>query len=199
MKTTLHIVAGPPCSGKTTYAKQLSEELNCPLVSADQILGDFKKIDDQPLDDFEKFWFEAILLHCRGFTDVVIDGAALSPQETSSYVLVNTDAILELITSVQKGFDIKRFGINKKDIEWEIHWMSTSLIDCCIMNHFNNESAQRDLLYMKKNYTARPADYLENGNVKITMVPPPVLFEPLKNCPDGYLTQEQIDELKNKK
>lgn len=107
--TTIHIIAGPPSSGKTSYYKALrSYRPKYSYLSADELFAALaSSVGNRPVIDFERSFIDAILSQLRRHPEhLVLDGLSqteefeeihtdrfFSPYHISSFVAYLKDAL----------------------------------------------------------------------------------------------------------
>lgn len=93
---TIHMLVGIPGSGKTTYAKKLTKELNIPVVSSDEIRN------LNPDTKEEQIWpliYKACIDYIKNGQDFIYDATNITPNTRKRF----KERLLESVDNFQIG------------------------------------------------------------------------------------------------
>ena len=78
----IHMLVGIPASGKTTYARKLSKELNIPIVSSDEMRN---KHTDTKESDIWPLIFETCINNVLNNQDFIYDATNITPKVRNNF------------------------------------------------------------------------------------------------------------------
>jgi predicted kinase len=139
MKPLLIIVSGPPCSGKTTIAKRISNDLGFPLFYKDG----FKELLFDSLGWKDREWSKKI-----GY-------ASLDLLFNTAEVLLSSGKSLVLESNFKSEFDTKRFIDLQQKYDFDVYQIQLKCDSNVLLSRFETRS----------NSSERHPGHVDSGNI----------------------------------
>lgn len=97
---TIHMMVGIPASGKSTFSKSLSKELNIPIVSSDEVRNKYPNVQEK---DIWPLIYEECASYVKLGQDFIYDATNVTPNVRKRFV--------DILLSKCDGFQIGTYYI----------------------------------------------------------------------------------------